>query len=354
MQRKFPKASVAILGLAALALVALPHQDAQAREQIRIVGSSTVFPFTTTVAERFGRNTKFRTPIVEGTGTGGGISLFCAGSGVQTPDIVNASRRIMPSELAQCEKNGVTGIIETAIGFDGIVLANAADSAEYHFKIEHLYLALAKQVPVDGKLVANPYETWQQIDDSLPNEPIVVYGPPTTSGTRDAFLELGMEPGCKKFPEIQALEADAQRQVCHTIREDGKFIDAGENDNVIVQRLQTSPRAVGVFGFSYLQENLATIKAATIDGVEATFETIMDASYPVARSMYLYTKKQHIGVIPGLQEFLTEYTSEEAVGEYGYLSDRGLIPLLEELQAAQRSIIINLETMNKNDILQNN
>jgi len=315
----------------ALALVAsaaiLSAGAAQARDQIRIVGSSTVFPFSTTVAEQFGKGTNFKTPVVESTGSGGGMKLFCAGVGEQHPDITNASRRIKKSEFETCTKNGV-GVTEVKIGFDGIVLANAKSGPAFALTKAQIFLALAKQVPgSDGKLIANPYTNWNQIDPSLPNEPIEVLGPPPTSGTRDAFVELGMQEGAEAIEALKMLDGDTFKAVSQGIREDGAFIEAGENDNLIVQKLEANPKAVGIFGFSFLDQNADKIKGAALDGVEPTFENIASGEYELSRSLYFYVKQQHVGTIPGIQEFVNEFTSDRAWGDDGYLVDKGLIPL---------------------------
>jgi phosphate transport system substrate-binding protein len=329
--------------LAALGVLLAP--GVQAAEQIQIVGSSTVFPFTTTVAEHFGRNSGFRTPIVESTGTGGGIKIFCAGNDPTTPDVVNASRPIMPSEIAECRKNGVEQIVELKIGFDGIVLANAKGAPVFDLTRKELFLALAREVPVNGKLVPNPYKNWKQVDPRLPDEAIHVYGPPPTSGTRDAFVELVMEKACGTLPEFAKMPEAQRKATCHALREDGVYVEAGENDNIIVQRLQTNPDSLGIMGYSFLEENLDTVKAANIEGVAPDFDHIADGSYPVARSLYLYVKKDHVQFTPGLKAFLTEYLSEDAVGEYGYLADKGLIPLQEQELVVQRKRAAELEIL---------
>jgi phosphate transport system substrate-binding protein len=302
------------------------------RDYVYIVGSSTVYPFSTVVAERFGRSSDFKTPKVESTGSGGGIKLFCDGIGVDYPDIANASRAIKKSEVESCRKNGVDEIIEVKIGYDGIVVANATAGIEISLSRQDVFLALAKMIPGDkeGELIANPHQTWRDVNSSLPNQKIEVLGPPPTSGTRDAFVELAMEGGCKTIPWIAALnktDGDKYKAVCHTIREDGKFIEAGENDNLIVQKLEANPAAFGIFGFSFLDQNGEKVKGAKIDGSEPTFDAIADGSYPVSRPLFFYVKKAHVDVIPGLRGFLREFTSERAWGEEGYLSDRGLIPM---------------------------
>jgi phosphate transport system substrate-binding protein len=330
------------------ALFACGRVQAQAgRDYIYIVGSSTVYPFSTVVAERFGRRSEFKTPKVESTGSGGGLKLFCDGVGVQHPDIANSSRAIKQTEIDTCAKNGVKDIIEVKIGYDGIVLANAVSATSMSLTRQDVFLALAKEVPgeEDGELVPNPYRTWSDVNADLPATRIEVLGPPPTSGTRDAFVELAMEGGCKTIPWINALAAADEgrfRRICHSIREDGVFIEAGENDNLIVQKLQANPRAMGIFGFSFLDQNADKVKGASVDGREPTFDSIADGSYPVSRPVFFYVKKAHADVIPGLRNFLAEFTSERAWGDFGYLSDRGLIPLppteRAEVAAAVRSL----------------
>jgi phosphate transport system substrate-binding protein len=311
----------------ACAAIAAP---AQAREQIRIVGSSTVFPFSTAVAESFGRKGPFKTPVVESTGTGGGLKLFCSGPGLDTPDVANASRRIKASEVELCNQNGVTEIVEVKIGYDGIVVANSKKSARLDLSKQQIFQALAKQVPIDGKLVANPYQKWSDIDPGLPAEKIEVLGPPPTSGTRDAFVELAMEGGAQAFPMLKALKAEdkkAFQAAAHAIREDGAYVEAGENDNLIVQKLEANPDALGVFGFSFLDQNTDRVQGSLVGGVEPSFENIAAGDYGISRSLYFYVKKVHVGKVPGIQEFVGEFTSDSAAGEEGYLSDKGLIPL---------------------------
>lgn len=308
------------------------------RDYISIVGSSTVYPFSTVVAEKFGKGGKFKTPKVEATGTGGGIKLFCGGVGVQYPDIANASRAMKKTEFDACQKAGVKEIGEVKIGFDGIVLAQSKKApAKLELTLKEIYLALAKRVPDPSKpetdnLVENPYKTWDEINPKLPKAKIEVLGPPPTSGTRDAFAELAMEGGCKTIPWIKAKKESDEawfKSVCMTVREDGAYIEAGENDNLIVQKLEANPSAVGIFGYSYLEQNEDRVIAAPIDGVEPTYETIASGQYPVSRPLFFYVKKAHIGVIPGIQEFVAEFTSEKAWGDQGYLAEKGLIPLPE-------------------------
>ncbi len=320
---------------AALALVA-GAGEALARDPIRIVGSSTVFPFTTAVAEQFGSKSRLPTPVVESTGTGGGLKLFCGGVGAEHPDFTNASRQIKKSELEACQKAGVEKVTEIKVGYDGIVVANSKGGPKMNVTIPQLWLALAKEVPQDGKLVANPYKNWNEIDSSLPNAKIEVLGPPPTSGTRDAFVELVMAVGCEEFPEIKALSDDAKTAACHTVREDGTYVDAGENDNLIVQKLTANPDAFGIFGYSFLDQNVDKLQGSSIGGTEPSYENIADGQYPVSRSLYVYAKNAHVDVIPGMREFIAEYTSDAAMGEDGYLADKGLITLPEdELQKVQ-------------------
>ena len=322
-------AAAATFGLTATALTT----GAEARDQIRIVGSSTVFPFSTTVAEQFGKTTDFKTPVVESTGSGGGLKLFCSGVGVQHPDITNASRRIKMSEVNLCAKNGVSKITEVNIGFDGIVLANAKSAGQMKLTLKQLFLALAKQVPsnADGsQLTANPYKMWSDIDASLPKQKIEVLGPPPTSGTRDAFVELAMEGGCKQFTAIKSMKKKDRKKykaLCHGIREDGAFIEAGENDVLIIQKLVANPNAFGIFGFSFLNSNTDKVQGSIIDGTAPEFETIADGKYPVSRSMFFYVKNAHVGVVPGIKEYVAEFTADKAWGPDGYLAEKGLIPL---------------------------
>ena len=335
--------------LAAVATVALAS-TAHARDEIRIVGSSTVFPFTSMVIEQFSQTSDFPAPIIESTGTGGGMRFFCAGIGEEHPDITGASRPMRESEYQSCQDNGVTSISEIQIGFDGIVLANAQGAEHIDVTRPQLFAALAAEVEVDGRVVTNPFTRWNEIDPSLPDVEIEVLGPPPTSGTRDAFVELVMEEGCEAYPAIAAIEdADEDRfeQICATMREDGRFIEAGENDNLIVQRLQANPAAFGIFGFSFLEENTDVITGNMIDGVDPAFENIASGDYPVSRSIFFYVKNQHVGVIPGLEDFLDEYTSERSWGEEGYLVDIGLIPLNEDERAAEREQALNQIEMDR-------
>ncbi|MCT8989028.1 substrate-binding domain-containing protein [Chelativorans sp. SCAU2101] len=313
---------------------------AEARDQIRIVGSSTVFPYTQAVAEEFGNITDFAAPVTESTGTGGGMQIFCGGVGVDHPDITGASRAMKQSEYELCVQNGVDSITEVQIGSDGLSIAHSVDGPEMDLTKAQIFQALAAEVEVDGKVVPNPYTRWNEIDPSLPDAEITVFGPPPTSGTRDAFVELVMIEGCAAFPAIQALEASRKEEVCQRMRTDGPFIEAGENDNLIVQRLQADHNALGIFGYSFLYENQDTLKAVAVEGVKPTPETIADESYTVARPLFFYVKNVHRGVIPGLQEFVEEYVSEEAMGPGGYLEERGLIPLDDQRREEVRKAAI--------------
>jgi phosphate transport system substrate-binding protein len=337
----------AVLFLTLLAAAAGSVASAQsARDYIAVVGSSTVYPFTTTVAEQFGRGGKFKTPKVESTGTGGGFKLFCSGVGVQYPDVSNASRAIKASEQEGCAKAGVKNIVEVKIGYDGIVVANSRKGKLYKLTRRELFLALAKSVPDPANpqnLIANPYKTWNTINKALPADKIEVLGPPPTSGTRDAFVELVMESGCQSFAWIKTLkDVDEGRfkKVCDAVREDGAYIEAGENDNLIVQKLEANPKALGIFGYSFMEENVSKIEGSPIDGVEPTFENIAAGKYPVSRPLFVYVKKDHVGVIPGLREFVTEYVSDRSMGSEGYLADKGLVPLTEAEQAKVRAAVL--------------
>lgn len=321
---------------------------AVAQEAIRVVGSSTVYPFSTAVAERFGRTTEFATPIVESTGSGGGLKLFCSGVSDSTPDIANSSRRIKVSEVDLCRSNGVEEIVEIKIGYDGIVLANAKSATRYDLTSRQIFLALAREIPVEGKLVPNPNVRWKDVDPSLPDVKIEVLGPPPTSGTRDAFVELAMEKGALGFPMLVALkekDAKAFEAVAYAIREDGAYVEAGENDNLIVRKLEANPDALGIFGYSYLEQNEDRIQGSRIDGAEPDFDQIADGSYSISRPLYFYVKKAHVGRVPGLTEYIAEFTSDRASGEDGYLVDKGLIPLPEKELLAVRETGAKLQPL---------
>ena len=320
--------------------------SAYARDQVRVVGSSTVFPFTSAAAEQFGQGGKFKTPIVESTGTGGGFKLFCAGVGEATPDVTGASRPITDGEKETCKSNGVGEITEVAIGYDGIVIANAKGATALNLTKKQIFLALANKVPAkDGTLVANTYKNWSDVDATLPAQKIEVYGPPPTSGTRDAFVEMVMEAGCKETPEFAATIPDEKerKKACSLMRDDGGYIDAGEDDNVIVQKLVSNKAAVGIFGYSFLAENGSKVQGNKVDGIAPTPATIEDHSYKVARSLFVYVKNDHLGKIPGIAEFVNQIVSKDAVGAGGYLIAKGLLPLHEKEQTVARERAASLK-----------
>ena len=336
------------LATSALAVTAVSATAAIAREEIRIVGSSTVFPYTQAVAEQFSNNTGAPSPIVESTGTGGGMKIFCGGDGEAHPDITGASRAMKTSEYELCQSNGVTDISEALIGFDGLSLAiSRSNDFDWGLTLGEIYLALAAQVPVDGEWVDNPYTKWSEINSDLPDTEILAYGPPPTSGTRDAFVELAMHAGCEELDYVASggFDGDWVEENCSRMRTDGPFIEAGENDNLIVQRLESDPNAVGIFGYSFLYENLDRLKGVKIEGVEPTTDSIADKSYPVSRPLYFYVKNAHRGVIPNLNEFIEEYMSEDALESGGYLSERGLVPLADDRRAALQDAILNGKQM---------
>lgn len=323
-----------------------------ARDQIQIVGSSTVFPFATTVAEQFGRSTSFKTPVIESTGSGGGMKLFCAGIGLDHPDVTNASRRIKSSEFEKCAANGID-MTEVVIGFDGIVLANSKESAPLKLTLREIYLATAAKVPDPNKPcqanwcepIANPYKKWSDINPALPNKKIEILGPPPTSGTRDAFQELAVEGGAKTFDHIKKLKKTDKKlykKLARTVREDGAWIDAGENDNLMVQKLAANPDAVGVFGYSFLDQNSDQIQGAVVNGLEPTFENIAQGKYKISRSLYFYIKHAHVGTVPGIKEYGEAFTSENAFGDNGYLVEKGLIPLPASEREKYRQAVKNL------------
>ena len=322
--------------ISAVVLLALAASAAQARDQINIVGSSTVYPFATVVAEKFGKSTAFKTPKIESTGSGGGLKLFCSGVGVNTPDITNSSRKIKNGEVENCSKNGVGDVTEAKIGYDGIVLANSKATAPMELTRRDVFLALAREVPDPSgaeSFVPNPYTTWKEVNPALPDTKIEVLGPPPTSGTRDAFAELALEGGCKTFAWIKAMKKKDKKMYksyCHSVREDGHYIEAGENDNLIVQKLTANPSALGVFGFSFLDQNSDKVQGSVMDGVAPTFDAIADGSYPVSRPLYFYIKNAHLDVIPGIREFVAEFMSDKASGSDGYLTEKGMIPMSAE------------------------
>ena len=341
-----------LLTASLVALTAVPALAA--RDQIRIVGSSTVYPFTTAVAEQFGKSTSMKTPVVESTGTGGGLKLFCASVGEDSPDFANASRPIKKAEFDDCVKNGVTDIVQIEIGFDGLSVAQSKAAKPLALTKQQLFLALAKMVPdKDGKLIPNPNKTWKDVDPSLPDVKIVVLGPPPTSGTRDSFAELAIEAGALKFPSMADLkksDSKAFDAVWKTMREDGAFVEAGENDNLIVQKLVANKNALGIFGFSFVEQNANAIKDIPIDGVEAKYETIADGTYKMSRPLFIYAKKQHVGQVPGMAEFIAEYVSDKAIGQDGYLADKGLVTLPGAEADKSRAVAKDLTVLKAEDV----
>ncbi|MGE0565315.1 MAG: PstS family phosphate ABC transporter substrate-binding protein [Pseudolabrys sp.] len=341
------KLLASVLALAAAGMVAT---GAEARDQIRVVGSSTVYPFTTAVAEQFGKTSGMKTPVVESTGTGGGMKLFCAGVGETHPDATNASRRMKKSEFEQCQKNGVKDIVELTVGYDGISVAQSKAGPGIKLTLSQLFLAIAKEVPgADGKLVANPNKNWSDIDKALPNIKIEVLGPPPTSGTRDALHELLLEAGAEKIPALAALKKSDRKafdKAWKSLREDGAYVEAGENDNVIVQKLVANKNAFGIFGYSFLEENSAKLRGVPLNSVEPTYENIAGGKYPGSRLLYVYIKKQHVGTIPGLDKFAAEYVSNKAMGDDGYLPKKGLVPLPKALAEKVRKSVTGMEPLN--------
>jgi len=319
---------------------------AEARDYISIVGSSTVFPYTQAVSENFANeNPEFPSPVVESTGTGGGMQIFCRGLGTEHPDLTGASRAMKKSEYELCNSNGVEDVTEVLIGFDGLTMAVAESGEEIDLTKAQIWQALAAEVAVNGEIVANPHTTWSDIDPSLPDVEIQVFGPPPTSGTRDAWVELVMEEGCEEFEAVTALSEDRMEEVCQRMRTDGPFIEAGENDNLIVQRLESDPTAYGIFGYSFLFENQDKLKPVLVGGVAPTFETIETGEYGVSRPLFFYIKNDHRGVIPGFNEFIAEYVSEEAMGPGGYLSERGLVPLSDAKRKEVQQRALEGETL---------
>jgi len=338
----------AAVALGALALTACGADSSGGGSQtIRAVGSSTVYPFATVVSEAFSRNfPDFPAPLIESTGTGGGMALFCSGESADTPSIANASRRIKLSEFEDCQANGVNDVVEVQIGMDGVVMASAVGGIDLDLTPEQVYRALA----------ANPYgepqtaTNWSDIDPSLPSLPILVYGPPTTSGTRDSFAELILMAGCDTNPAMQALkdsDEDRHEQVCTEVRSDGAFVDQGEQDNLIVQKIEGNPNAVGVFGYSYMEENLDRVRGVPMGGVEPTYENIASFSYPGARAMFIYVKKSHVDAIPGLREFLGTWA--ESWGREGPLAQIGLVVNPDDVMARSNAAISDLPAMTAAD-----
>jgi phosphate transport system substrate-binding protein len=316
-----------------MALLLVGTGMAHARDQVKVTGSSTVFPFSSYVAEELGATTKFAAPVVESTGSGGGHKLFGAGMGPGTPDIANSSRRMKDTEFETAAKNGVTDITEAKIGYDGIAIAQNKDNAAMDITLQELALAVAADVPVDGKIVPNPYTKWNEINPNLPARKIVFYGPPTSSGTRDAFEEMVVEKICGK---IEGYEKGYKK-----IRQDSAYIPAGENDNLIVQKLAKDKDAFGIFGYSFLEENSDTIQATAIGGVQPTPESVASGKYPISRSLYFYIKNAHYDAIPGLKEYVDLFMSEKMIGKDGLLKKIGLIPMPDEARAQARQNVLD-------------
>jgi phosphate transport system substrate-binding protein len=342
-------AAVSMSAVAAL-IAAAP---ASARDQIKIVGSSTVFPYTQAVAEEFGKKSGGKSPVVESTGTGGGMKAFCQGVGEGNPDITGASRAMKKSEFELCTKNGVTDVTEILIGYDGLSIAASKKAKPLDLTNEQIFLALASEVPEGDKLVPNPYKKWSEVDKALPDQPIIAYGPPPTSGTRDAFVELAMHEGCKGLDYFKKQKESLSKEEfekllkakCTPMRQDGPFIEAGENDNLIVQRIEADPNAVGIFGYSFLYENADKLAGVKISGVEPSFETIADKSYGLSRPLFIYIKNAHRKVIPGMDDFIAEYTSDESMGSEGYLHERGLVVLSSEALKKMQERAMNAAKM---------
>ena len=336
------------ISVSALVLAAVSATTASARDEIRIVGSSTVFPYTQAVAEQFANVTGAPSPIVESTGTGGGMKIFCGGIGEQHADITGASRAMKASEYELCQENGVTDISEAMIGFDGLSMAvSRGNDFAWDLTLAEVYTALGAQVPVNGEWVDNPYKKWNEINADLPAVDILAFGPPPTSGTRDAFVELAMHGGCKELDYVKNGDFDKKwvKENCSRMRTDGPFVEAGENDNLIVQRLEADPNALGIFGYSFLYENLDKLKGVMIDGVEPSTDTIADKSYPVSRPLFFYVKNAHRGVIPNLDEFIEEYMSDDALEAGGYLSERGLVALSDDKRMDLQDAVLDGASM---------
>jgi len=342
--------AASILGLAFIG-------QAEARDQIRVVGSSTVYPFSSYVAEELGATTKLKTPVVESTGSGGGMKLFCAGNGMDTPDFTNASRRMKAKEFKKCQDNGVKDVTEVVVGYDGIALAQSTSAAPMNLTRKQILMAVAAEVPnADGsKLIPNPYRYWNEISESLPHRKITFYGPPTSSGTRDAFEDLAMKSVAKKMNVYTNLyKADKKKnkkyKKYHQVRQDGVYVPSGENDNLIVQKLVKDKDALGIFGYSYLAENSDRIAAATIGGIAPSPEAVQSGSYKLSRSLYFYIKKSHINSVPGMKDYIKLFTAEKMIGDEGSCTEIGLIALPKEMRAKYRSQAANLTNLTADDL----
>jgi phosphate transport system substrate-binding protein len=347
MKMSIKKSAIALLATASIAT------SMMANDQIRIVGSSTVYPFTSYVAEEFGATTGFKTPVVESTGSGGGMKIFCAGAGLDTPSFTNASRAMKTKEFETCKANGVTEITGLMVGYDGIAIAQSKENPSFNLTKEQIFLAIAQEVPSkDGKtLIANPYKKWSDIDPTLPNREIRMLGAPTTSGTRDSFDEMVMEKASKSFPAYGEAQGKYKK-----VRTDGAYIPSGENDNLIVQQLTQDKAALGYFGYSFLEENHDKISGVTLNGIAPTAQNIADGKYPVSRSMFMYMKNAHIGKIKGVAEFMDLYVQDAMIGQKGVLKNIGLIPMpTETLRDVQKSVkartLLTKEMVEKHTIL---
>jgi len=339
------------------AMMLIAAGSAQARDQIKIVGSSTVYPFSSYTAEALGSTTKFKTPVVESTGSGGGMKLFCAGNGMDTPDITNASRRMKAKEYKKCQKNGVKNITEMVVGYDGIAIAQSKSAAALNLTRKQMMLAVAAEVPnkAGTALVANPYHYWNEIDAKLPHRKITIYGPPTSSGTRDAFEDMILKHITKHMDVYTKLyKADKKKnkkyKKFHEIRQDGVYVPSGENDNLIVQKLTKDTAALGIFGYSYLAENTDKIGAATIEGVAPSPKAVQDGSYKLSRSLYFYIKQSHIGQVPGMKEYAKLFMSEQMIGDEGECADIGLIPQPKSLRDHYRANLKDMTVLKADDL----
>lgn len=334
MMQLIPKTRIlTITVLSSLLSLGLSHAELVQRQHILVVGSSTAYPIIASAAEYFGRQSGVTAPVVESTGSGGGLKLFCSGLGLATPDIAMASRSMKDSERLDCARNDVNDIREIKIGYDGIVIASAKGTPEFRLSKRDIYLALAREVPLrgePGQLIPNPYLAWNQIDPALPALPIKVLGPPPTSGTRDVFVERLLQDACMEVPFLRALrqrDPTGFQQRCHALREDGVFVNAGENDARLVRKVISDPGTLGIFGYSFLDSNRDRLRAASIDGIKPQFELIESGVYPLSRPLYLYVKPRHSALVKGLDDFIETVSSAEASGPDGYLIDQGLIPL---------------------------